>query len=61
MTIRVTITNADQGKTRIISAQTFPTSGEPSGDELKELKGGQSADLYVHSTQQIVVKEVRNG
>ena len=60
MTIRVTITNADQGETRIISAQTQNLEGNPVSTPA-ELKGGETLDLYVHSTQQIVVKEVRNG
>lgn len=62
MTIRVTVTNADSGETRIISAQPVNLDGSTTAQPPpKELKGGESTDLYVHSSQNILVKEVRNG
>ena len=62
MTIRVTVKNEDQGESRVISVQQLDEKGEAiPGIPAKELKGGECAENYVHSTNQLVVKEVKCG
>jgi len=68
MTIKVTITNADVGETRIIEVRNVAhdlsaLDLDPRTDyaNRRQLKGGESADFYVHSAQSIVVREVQNG
>ena len=58
MTIRVTVKNEDSGENRIIYARQLNADGsEIPGIPPHELKGGESHEFYVHSTNQIVVKE----
>lgn len=62
MTIRVTVKNEDSRENAVIVVQTQNQDGAPqSGSPDKELKGGESADCWVHSGQQLLVKETRNG
>jgi hypothetical protein len=69
MTIHVTVKNEDSRETAVIGArvQSLDSNGIPYPDSNgpeTELKGGpdhtgECADLYVHSGQQIVVREIR--
>lgn len=60
MTIKVTVTNADARETAVIVVQTQDAQGVACLHVPEtELKGGQSADIWVHSHQQLVVKELR--
>lgn len=60
MTIRVTVKNEDTGDDRVISVQQVDAAGVAiPGIPAKELKGGESAENHVHTTNQIVVKEIR--
>lgn len=60
MTIRVTVKNEDSGENRVISVQQLDDKGEPiSGIAAKELKGGESCENHVHSTNQLLVREVK--
>lgn len=62
MTIRVTIKNEDQGENRVITAVTTNVDGtDQSGATAKDLRGGESAEMWVHSGQNIVIKEKLNG
>lgn len=61
MTIKVTVTNSDTRVTAVISVrenQCNPPMRPDTNGPKRELKGGESAELYVHSTQYIVVQEV---
>lgn len=52
--------NEDSRESAVISVQAYnPDGSQVSGTKDKELKGGEVTDLYVHSTQQLLVKEVR--
>lgn len=58
MTIRVTVKNEDSREDRLISAQQRALSGdELGGCPARYLKGGESAEFFVHDSNQIVVKE----
>jgi hypothetical protein len=60
MTIKVTVTNSDTREAAVIKVQTQYEDGTPSRSvHERELKGGESAELWVHSTQQLLVTEVR--
>ena len=52
MTIKVTVTNSDSRESAVISVETQP------GGALTNLKGGESTELYVHSQQDLHVREV---
>jgi hypothetical protein len=66
MTIKVTITNSDPRETAVIVASEYYCSTAPRQyDEthprpvrMHQLKGGESVELWVHSTQAISVFEV---
>ncbi len=60
MTIRVTVKNEDAGEDRVIVAQHKSGDGkEVSGYLPQLLKGGESAEFYVHGNNQIVVTEAK--
>jgi len=62
MTIRVTIKNEDSRDKAIVSVSQLNGDGTPqSGTVETQLKGGESCEKYVHSGQQLLVKEVQNG
>lgn len=62
MTIRLTVKNEDSGEDRVITAEQQNTDGTPiPGIPAKSLKGGESAEFYVHSTNHVVVKEESRG
>ena len=62
MTIRVTIKNEDSRETAVIGVQTVDASTRmASPDTEKKLKGGESTDTYVHSGQDVYIREVQNG
>lgn len=61
MTIKVTVTNSDPRETAVISVrenQSNPPMQPDTQGPKRELKGGESAELWVHSTQYIIVQEV---
>jgi hypothetical protein len=59
MTIRVTVKNEDANESRVIAAKTQNLDGTPvTGVSDKTLKGGESAELWVHSGQKLAVEEV---
>lgn len=61
MTIRVTVKNEDSGEDRIICAQQYDVDGDggtsSAGYQPRLMKGGESHEFYVHSNNQIVVRE----
>ncbi len=60
MTIKVTVTNSDQREGAVIVVQHMTPNGEPAAGQLdRELKGGESAEVWVHSGLQLAIKEVR--
>ena len=62
MTIRIMVKNEDSRDTAVVVVKSVNLDGsEIAGMLDNELKGGESCDRYVHSTQQLVVKEIRNG
>lgn len=61
MTIKVTVTNSDSRETAVISVrenQSHPPMRPDTNGPKRELKAGESAVLWVHSSQYIVVEEV---
>lgn len=54
MTMKLTITNDDQQRTALVT-----TLDAASPNETRELAPGQSAEFYVHSTRELVIKEKR--
>lgn len=62
MTIKVTVTNSDPRETAIISVKEMAKGGTMKPDTLngmvRELKGGESAEVWVHSGQYLIVQEV---
>jgi hypothetical protein len=63
MTIKVTVTNSDPRETAIISVGEWGTANkefvaDTPPVEHKKLKGGESAEVWVHSGQYLIVKEV---
>ena len=59
MTIQVTIKNADSRETAVIEVVTLdPRSGFQNNGGKQRLKGGESADFYVHSVQSLEIKEI---
>lgn len=59
MTIRISIKNEDSGENRVILVRQLNADGsEIPGISGKKLKGGESTENYVHSTNQILVTEV---
>ena len=63
MTIKVSVKNEDSRETAIVavSAISVATGEVDSSVPDKQLKGGESCEVYVHSGQKIVVEEIRNG
>ena len=62
MTIRLTIRNEDSRETAIVSVDSVSAeSGLPMGDNPKVLKGGESAEVYIHSGKKYVITEIQNG
>ncbi len=62
MTIEVTIKNSDSRDTAIIGLQVNNSNGDIAAEESTHvLKGGEEKTVYVHSTNFVVVKEIRNG
>lgn len=65
MTIRIKVTNEDSRKTAIVEVRTvnkgvmsfMPIVNRPG----TLLPGGDSADVYVHDGQSILVEEIQNG
>jgi hypothetical protein len=58
MTIKVKISNEDARETAVISVLKQEKSDQSPAAFAVELKGGESCEEYVHSTQQLLVKEV---
>lgn len=63
MTIKVTVTNSDSRETAIISVVQkgmthVPFQTDTDNGPVQELKGGQSAEVWVHAHQYLIVKEV---
>lgn len=63
MTIKVKVSNLDTREDAVVLAfAADPETGEAIiGGKAVELKGQESTDIYVHSGQSIVVKEMQNG
>lgn len=61
MTIRVKVANDDSRDTAVIAVQLQNQDGSNQSTPAKELKGGEGSEFLVHSTQQLLVKEIRNG
>jgi len=68
MTIKITITNSDVGENRIVEVRNVGSDlteldKDPRTNyaNRQELKGGETAVMWVHGGQSIVVCEVRNG
>lgn len=59
LTIKVVVLNGDSREDAVIQVETM-VNDLPS-NHPKELKGGESAEFWVHSTQQLRVVEVKNG
>lgn len=56
MTIRIKVTNEDSRESAVVGVQlTFDGKTQES---VVELKGGESHETYVHSSQQVLVKEI---
>jgi len=58
MTIKVTVTNSDNRESAVIKVQTEQGNGKPSATPDRELKGGESAEFWVHSSQELHITEV---
>lgn len=56
MTIRIKIENLDTRDGAIVSAQEQSNAGTGS---LHELNSGESVELYVHSSQKVIIKEIK--
>lgn len=61
MTIEVIVTNIDTRENAVIVVKTLNKEGAPSGTPEVELSGGRSKRFLVHSGQNLVVEEVKNG
>lgn len=62
MTIGIKITNTDSRQEAIVAVKVQDENGEPvSGSPDTLLKGGEEVEKYVHSTQRLVVEEIKNG
>jgi hypothetical protein len=64
MTIKVTVTNSDSRESAVISVREMSSSNAPGATDVqqgptKELKGGESAEVYVHGSQYLLVREVK--
>ena len=62
MTIKLKITNEDTRETAVVEVSSVAAeSGAPMGGENpKELKGGESAEVWIHSGKHVHIKEIRN-
>jgi hypothetical protein len=63
MTIKVTVKNEDTRDTAVIGVRQMNSSNEPFRSDTqngptKELKAGESAEVWVHSGQYLIVREV---
>lgn len=56
MTIKVTVKNEDSRETAVISVEIRQLTHM--AHIVARLKGGESCEQWVHSTQQLVVREV---
>ena len=62
MTIRLTIKNEDTRKNAVVEVMTVDVNNDPlSGGTMIDLCGGDSTDVYVHSGQNVLITELRNG
>ncbi len=62
MTIQIKVKNLDSRPEAIVTVKVQDLDGKPNaGNPDTELKGGEEVDKYVHSTQRLVVEEVKNG
>ena len=61
MTIRLTIKNEDTRENAIVEvAGVCPASGLPM-DHEKQLRGGESCEVYIHAGKEFKIKEIKNG
>jgi len=59
MTISVTVTNSDTRETAVIKVEAIgPDDKVLSTVQVSKLKGQESATVYVHSHQRILITEV---
>ena len=59
MTIRVSIKNEDSRETAVVGVQQQGLDGSIAGQPPeKALKGGESAELFVHDSQRVMVREI---
>lgn len=59
MTIKVTVANSDSRESSVIEVRGKTPAGEDfTGAPVHQLKGGESAEVYVHSGLQLQIKEI---
>lgn len=63
MTIKVTVTNSDSRDTAVISVEVMPRNPDTNVVQqgegpIKRLKGGESHEQWVHSHQDLHIREV---
>lgn len=59
MTIRITVKNEDNRETAVIGVQQKNKDGGANGQPPeRSLKGGESVELYVHDSQNVLVREI---
>jgi hypothetical protein len=62
MTISITVKNNDSCPEAVVAVQTLDAAGNAvAGVSSRELRGGEECEIYVHSTQQLRVQEIKNG
>lgn len=64
MTIAIKISNEDSRDKAVVSVRELRRQEKsmlPFVDSVIELQGGQSATRYVHSTQSLIIEELKNG
>lgn len=60
MTISIKVSNTDSRENAVVVVKRQSTQGEPvAGCPDIELSGGKDVEVHVHSTQRLVVEEVR--
>lgn len=59
MTIKVTVTNSDSRESAVIEVRgKTPEGADAAATPVHQLKGGESAEVYVHSGLQLQIKEI---
>ena len=62
MTISIKIVNSDSRENAIVAVKTQAPGGIPTDwNPPIRLKGGEGVEQYVHSGQQLIIEEIRNG